>query len=77
MIEQDIQTVLNCLWAMTGEVDPERFAIGVDMKSWWELAKGEKDVLELTMTVGSKVYFIIPLGDVPEGTVALVWRKPE
>lgn len=79
-VEKEIRTVLNCLWAMTGKVDPEKFAIGIDYESWWSLVKNStapKTTVETTMVVGDETFFVIPLGDMPAGTVALVWRKLE
>lgn len=76
--EWGVLRMLNYLWATTGKVDPDRFAVGVDSESWWELAGGkieEGQLNELTMHVHDTSYPVIPLGeDVPKGTVALVWR---
>ncbi len=81
MIEDTIRSALNYLWAESGKVDPERFIIGIDKASWNDLAKNrDLDVEDITMHIGSKNYHVIPLGslgDIPVGTVALVWRNPE
>ena len=81
MIEDIIRSALNYLWAESGKVDPERFAIGIDRVSWDALVKNKDlDFAEVTMTIGQKDYLVIPLGsrgDLPTATVALVWRNPE
>ena len=81
MIEDIIRSALNYLWAESGKVDPERFAIGIDRVSWDALVKNKDlDFAEVTMTIGQKDYLVIPLGsqgDLPTATVALMWRNPE
>ncbi|KKN80377.1 hypothetical protein LCGC14_0329700 [marine sediment metagenome] len=81
MVEDTIKSALNYLWAESGKVDPERFAIGIDKVSWDDIAKNKDlDVAEVILTIGQKDYLVIPLGsrgDLPTGTVALVWRKAE
>jgi len=73
--ESSVLRMLNCIWAMTGKVEGDKFAIGVDLESWWELAGGKVEEGELTMHIHGKSFPVIPLGeDVPKGTVALVWR---
>jgi hypothetical protein len=65
---------------MSGAVDPKKFAIGVDYDCWWSLVNQQdkpKTVVETTMVVGKQTFYVIPLGDMPVGTIALVWRKPE
>jgi hypothetical protein len=71
--EQTIRNILNCLWATTGKVDPERFAIGVDSRTWKDLSQS-KGLDEMTMTVDDRVFWVIPLAGLPTVTVALVWR---
>ncbi len=81
MVEDTIRSALNYLWAESGKVDPERFAIGVDKVSWDALVKDQDlDFSKITMHIGLEKYVVIPLGsrgELPTGTVALVWRNPE
>lgn len=74
MIETTIHRMLDYVWAMTGKVDPEKFAIGVDEESWKRLI-GEEDPEEVRFIGREGQFLIVPLVGMPDETVALVWRN--
>lgn len=71
--EHSIRTLIDCLWATTGKIDPTKFKIGVNEVGWKELCVNEK-ISKMTFHVRGTVYDVVLVPGLPEDKVALIWQ---
>lgn len=74
MIEKKIHQVLWHRWEKTAYCfDSTRYVIGVDYVGWGELG-GDDDTKSMIFSSRGRVFEVVPVSGLPEGSVALIWQ---
>ncbi len=71
-IEARINGALDYIWAVTGKIDPEKFAVGVSNSGWEELG-GNPKTPKIEFTRSGKTFEVLRIAGLTDAAVAFIW----
>ncbi len=71
-IEARLNGALDYMWAVTGKIDPEKFAVGVSHAGWEELG-GNPKTPRIEFTRSGKTFEVLRISGLTDDAVAFIW----